>query len=90
MKVNDIDVGMESRTQHDLGAKCSAGNKKTQLRLVDNRYGETKVCEGESTLNLMKHIEKQYWPNMIVDKVAGRGRVVLATQIIKQGMYVCM
>ena len=37
----------------------------------------------------MNHIENQDWPNLIIGEVAGRGRVVRATQIIEQGKYVC-
>lgn len=38
---------------------------------------------------LLKRIENQDWPNLIVGEVSGRGRVVRATQVIGQGVYVC-
>ena len=56
-----------------------------------NRATEKEMCEGESTQNqqLLSHIENQDWPNLIIGEVAGRGRVVRATQIIERGKYVC-
>ena len=38
--------------------------------------------------HLLQHIENQDWLNLIIGLVAGRVRVVRATQVIEKGIYV--
>ena len=51
-------------------------------------FSEKEFGEGDSAGNvhLLKHIENQDWPNLIIILVADRGRVVRATNIIERGI----
>ena len=57
----------------------------SKSNLHRNGAADKETSGGESTQNheLLTHIENQNWPNLIIGKVAGRGRVVRATQIIE-------
>ena len=63
----------------------------SKSNLHRNGAADKETSGGESTQNqeLLTHIENQDWSNLIIGEVAGRGRVVRATQIIEKGKYVC-
>ena len=63
----------------------------SKSNLHRNGAADKETSGGESTQNqeLLTHIENQDWPNLIIGEVAGRGRVVQATQIIEKSKYVC-
>ena len=57
-------------------------------KLPRKTFSEKELFEGDSTRNvhILKHIESQDWPNLIIGLVAGRRRVVRATQVIENGI----
>ena len=63
-------------------------------KMPKSTMAETEVFkeefEGDTALsNLLQHIENQDWPNLIIDQVADRRRVVRATKTIEKGTYIC-
>ena len=97
----DITKVIEEYKLYKLGLQKVAGLWKppfitmkrptSKSNLHRNGATDKETSGGESTQNqeLLTHIENQDWPNLIIGKVAGRGRVVRATQIIEKGKYVC-
>ena len=54
-----------------------------------NGAADKEMCDSTQNKELLNHIENQDRPNLMVGQVAGRDRVVRATQIIEPLKYVC-